>query len=112
MKTEVPSRAKYLRTIVLELNRIQSHMLLIGHAGLEIGFESLFQYMWRDRETAMDIMEVLTGNRVMASFMTIGGARRDIKEERIPKMKDDLAALKNRMNFYNDLLQSDPTIAM
>jgi NADH-quinone oxidoreductase subunit D len=112
MKTEVPSRAKYLRTIVLELNRIQSHMLLIGHAGVEIGFEPLFQYMWRDRETAMDIMEVLTGNRVMASFMTIGGARRDIEEERISKMKDDLAALKSRMNFYNDLLQSDPTIAM
>ncbi len=70
MGTEVPPRARYLRTIVLELNRIQSHMLLLGHAGLEIGYESLFQYMWRDREIAMDMMESLTGNRVIASFVT------------------------------------------
>ena len=112
MKTEVPPRAKYLRTIVLELNRIQSHLLLIGHAGLEIGFETLFQYMWRDRETAMKIMEDLTGNRVMASFITIGGVRRDIGEERIPEMKTDLAALRKRMIFYDELLQTDSTIGM
>jgi formate hydrogenlyase subunit 5 len=112
MKNEVPPRARYLRTIVLELNRIQSHLLLIGHAGLEIGFEPLFQYMWRDRETAMKIMENLTGNRVMASFMTIGGVRRDIAEDRIPEIKTDLAALRKRMIFYDELLQTDSTIRM
>jgi formate hydrogenlyase subunit 5 len=112
MGTSIPHRAQYLRTIVLELNRIQSHMLLLGHAGLEIGYETLFQYMWRDREFVMDMMESLTGNRVMASFITIGGVRRDIKEESIPKIKGDLANLKNRMNFYKHLFESDVTLKM
>jgi formate hydrogenlyase subunit 5 len=112
MGTNVPSRARYLRTIVLELNRIQSHMLLLGHAGLEIGYEPLFQYMWRDREIAMDTMESLTGNRVIASFVTIGGVRRDLKEERVREMKARLTMLKERMVFYKNLFESDSTLKM
>jgi formate hydrogenlyase subunit 5 len=112
MGTNVPPRAKYLRTIVLELNRIQSHMLLLGHAGLEIGYESFFQYMWRDRESVMDMMESLTGNRVMASAITIGGVRRDLKEEKILKMKVELATLKEKMGFYKRLFERDPTLKM
>jgi Ni,Fe-hydrogenase III large subunit/Ni,Fe-hydrogenase III component G len=112
MGTKVPVRARYLRTIVLELNRIQSHMLLLGHAGLEIGYEPLFQYMWRDREIAMDMMESLAGNRVIASFVTIGGVRRDLKEERIPEIKARLEMLKQRMVFYKNLLETDPTLKM
>jgi Ni,Fe-hydrogenase III large subunit/NADH:ubiquinone oxidoreductase subunit C len=112
MGTQVPARAKFLRTIVLELNRIQSHMLLLGHAGLEIGYEPFFQYMWRDREITMDAMESLAGNRVIASFVTIGGVRRDLKEERVPGIRAGLATLKKRMAFYKDLLESDPTLKM
>jgi len=112
MRTNVPPRAKYLRTVILELNRIHSHMLLLGHAGLEIGYESFFQYMWRDREPVMDIMEWLTGNRVIASFVTIGGVRRDLKEEMIPKIKTELANLKKKMSFYKHIFESDPTLRM
>jgi NADH-quinone oxidoreductase subunit D len=112
MGTQVPPRAKYLRAIVLELNRIQSHMLLLGHAGFEIGYESLFQYMWRDREPIMDAMELLSGNRVIASFITIGGVRRDIKEENIAKIKAELPSLRKRLLFYKDLFETDPTLKM
>lgn len=112
MGTKVPPRAEYLRTIVLELNRIQSHMLLLGHAGFEIGYESLFQYMWRDREPVMDTMELLTGNRVIASFITIGGVRRDLKEEKIAKIKAELATLKEKTSFYKHLFERDPTLKM
>ena len=112
MGTKAPPRAKYLRTVVLELNRIHSHMLLLGHAGLEIGYESFFQYMWRDREPIMDMMELLTGNRVIASFSTIGGVRRDFKEEKIPKIKVELATLKGKMSFYKHLFDRDPTLKM
>ena len=55
LKTEVPPRAKYLRVIALELNRLHSHLLTLGHAGLEIGYETFFQYFWRDREPIMDL---------------------------------------------------------
>jgi Ni,Fe-hydrogenase III large subunit/Ni,Fe-hydrogenase III component G len=112
MGKNVPPRAKYLRTIVLELNRIHSHMLLLGHAGLEAGYESFFQYMWRDREPVMDIMELLTGNRVIPSFITIGGVRRNLKEEKIPEIKAKLATLKKKMSFYRQLFEKDPTLKM
>ena len=112
MGVNIPPRAKYLRTIILELNRIHSHMLLLGHAGLEIGYETLFHYMWRDREPIMDMMENLTGNRVIASFITIGGVRRDLREEYIPVIKTELAKLKDKMNFYRQLFENDLTIKM
>jgi len=108
----IPSRARYLRTVILELNRVHSHMLLLGHAGLEIGYETLFHYMWRDRELIMDIMEELTGNRVIASFITIGGVRRDLREDTIPKISSKLETLKEKMNFYRQLLESDSTLKM
>jgi len=112
MGVNVPPRARYLRTIILELNRIHSHMLLLGHAGLEIGYETLFHYMWRDREPIMDIVETLTGNRVVASFITIGGVRRDLKEEDVPKIKVELANLRERLSFYKSLFEGDATLKM
>ena len=110
--TQVPPRGKYLRTIILELNRLHSHMLLLGHAGLEIGYETLFQYMWRDREPIMDLTEMLTGNRVMASTLTIGGVRRDLKEADAAKIKFVLANLKNKMEFYRQLYQNERSLKM
>ncbi|MEM3760724.1 MAG: NADH-quinone oxidoreductase subunit C [Candidatus Bathyarchaeia archaeon] len=112
MGVNVPSRAKYLRTVVLELNRIHSHMLLLGHAGLEIGYETLFHYMWRDREPVLDMMEELTGNRIIASFITIGGVRRDLKEEAISKINAGLANLKEKMSFYRQLFENDSILKM
>jgi Ni,Fe-hydrogenase III large subunit/Ni,Fe-hydrogenase III component G len=110
--TTVPPRGQYLRTIILELNRLHSHLLLLGHAGLEIGYETLFQYMWRDRELIMELTELLTGNRVISSAMTIGGVRRDLKETDIPKIKTALANLKKKMEFYRQLYENEPTLKM
>jgi Ni,Fe-hydrogenase III large subunit len=110
LKPEVPPRAKYLRTIILEVNRLHSHMLTLGHAGLEIGYETLFQYFWRDREPIMDITEILTGNRVISSDMTVGGVRRDLKETDIPKVKAVLADLRKRLPFYTQVYRDEPSI--
>ena len=108
----IPERAKYLRVIALELNRLHSHLLLLGHAGLEIGYESLFQYMWRDREPIMDLIELTSGNRVISSLMAVGGVRRDIKETDVPKIKTTLATLKKQMPFYKNLYENEPTIKL
>jgi len=106
---EVPARAEYLRTIVHELNRIHSHLLLLGIAGLEVGFESLFHYLWRDREIVLDLTERLTGNRVMAEFSTIGGVRRDLNPILANEIKKGLSVLKGRMRFYKKVFSVDPT---
>ncbi len=112
MGVTVPPRSQYLRTIILELNRLHSHLLLLGHSGFEIGYETLFQYMWRDREPIMELTELLTGNRVISSAITIGGVRRDLKETHIPKIKTVLASLKKKMDFYKNLYENEPSIKM
>lgn len=105
----VPERARHLRTIILELNRIHSHMLLLGHAGLEMGYETLFHYLWRDRESIMELIELLTGNRVITSFVTIGGVRRDIGESAVKEIKSRIMDLRERMVFYRAILEDDET---
>jgi formate hydrogenlyase subunit 5 len=112
LKTDVPPRAKYLRVIALELNRLHSHLLTLGHAGLEIGYETLFQYFWRDREPIMDLIELTSGNRVYSSLMTVGGVRRDIKESDVPKIKATLMDLRKKLPFYRQVYENEPSIRM
>ena len=112
LKTDVPPRAKYLRVIALELNRLHSHLLTLGHAGLEIGYETLFQYFWRDREPIMDLIELTSGNRVYSSLMTVGGVRRDLKDSDIPKIKATLEDLRNKLPFYRQVYEDEPSLKM
>ncbi len=112
LKPAVPERARYLRVIALELNRLHSHLLTLGHAGLEIGYETVFQYFWRDREPIMDLIELTSGNRVYGSLMTIGGVRRDITSEQIPKIKSVLADLRTKLPFYRKIYNSEPSLRL
>ncbi|HSV50346.1 MAG TPA: NADH-quinone oxidoreductase subunit C, partial [Candidatus Acidoferrales bacterium] len=112
LKPQVPERAKYLRVIALELNRLHSHLLVLGHAGLEIGYETIFQYFWRDREPIMDLIEMTSGNRVYGSLITVGGVRRDITNEQIPKIKNVLTDLRGKVPFYRKIYLDEPTLRL
>jgi NADH-quinone oxidoreductase subunit D len=112
LKTDVPPRAKYLRTIALELNRLHSHLLTLGHACLEIGYDTMFQYFWRDREPIMDLIELTSGNRVYSSIMTVGGVRRDLRETDIPKIKTTLADLRTKIPFYKHTYETNSSIKL
>lgn len=81
MGIEIPRRAKYLRTIWTEMERITSHLLWLGLFADAFGFESLFMQYWRIRERVMDIMEATCGNRVIMSVSVVGGVRRDLSPE-------------------------------
>lgn len=110
LKTDVPPRAKYLRVIALELNRLHSHLLTLGHAGLEIGYETLFQYFWRDREPIMDLIELTSGNRVYGSLMAIGGVRRDLRDTDSVKIRSTLEELRKKLPFYRKVYLDEPSI--
>ena len=75
---EVPERAEYLRVIQGELERICSHTLWAGVAAHEIGFDSVLFLTWQIRESALDLTEYLTGNRITKAITMVGGVRRDI----------------------------------
>ncbi|MBS7637150.1 nickel-dependent hydrogenase large subunit, partial [Candidatus Bathyarchaeota archaeon] len=68
-------RALYLRTLIFELERMHSHMFLLGIMAHEIGFDTLFMFTWHVRESILDLFEKITGNRVHHSMNTIGGVR-------------------------------------
>jgi membrane-bound hydrogenase subunit alpha len=107
---EIPPRAEYLRTILEELNRIHSHLLWLGIAGHEIGFDTLFMYVWRDREVVMELIEMLTGNRVSASFNRIGGVRLDVTAEIESKLRKGLDILEERTRYYKKIAVVERTI--
>ena len=107
---EVPKRAQYLRALVGELERIHSHLLWLGIAGHEIGFTSLFMYAWKDREIVMDVLEMLTGNRINYGMNTIGGVRRDLTPDQAEKIVEAVADLKERTKYYQQVVLAEPTV--
>jgi NADH-quinone oxidoreductase subunit D len=106
----VSKRALYIRTIIGELERIHSHLLWLGVAGHEIGFDTLLMYSWRDREVVMDILASITGNRVNYGMNTIGGVRRDISPEQAQQILKGLDILEERTRYYIEVATEETTI--
>lgn len=77
---EVPARARYIRTIVAELERLHSHLLWAGVGSEDIGYRSMFMEIYALRERIMDILETISGNRVNYAMITLGGVTRDITD--------------------------------
>ncbi len=107
---EVPPRAKYIRTIVGELERLHSHLLWAGVAAHEIGFDTLFLYTWNIREKVLDCLEQFTGNRVNYALLTIGGVRRDITEEVFPVIEETLEYYTELFQRASEILLDDQSI--
>jgi membrane-bound hydrogenase subunit alpha len=109
---EVPARADYIRTILHELERMQSHILWAGVAAHELGFDSLLFLAWRVREQSMDLIENLTGNRVNYGIVQIGGVRRDISDEQRPIIEQGLSYYRGLLDQMKTVFLDDSTIRM
>ena len=106
----VPKRGLYIRTLVAELERIHSHLLWLGVAGHELGFDTLLMYTWRDREVVMDLLAMLTGNRVNYAANVIGGVKRDITPEQIQEVLKATDILEERTKYYIKIAQEEVTL--
>ena len=109
MELTPPKRGMYIRYLVSELERIHSHLLWLGVAGHEAGFDSFFMYTWRDREVVMDLLEMISGNRVHYAINTIGGVRRDLDAGQIAKIREGLVVLKKRSEYYFHIGANEPS---
>lgn len=105
-----PPRGLYIRCIVNELERIHSHLLWIGVAGHEMGFDTLFMYAWDDREIVQDILELISGNRVNYAMNTIGGVRRDISEQTAQKLLKAMDKLEQSTKYFIEVGLNEKTI--
>jgi NADH-quinone oxidoreductase subunit C/D len=109
---EVPEYAQVIRTMSAELCRIASHMLALGTFALDVfgDFTAVFQYAFRDREVVQDILEDLTGQRLMFNYLRLGGVAWDIPEPRedfFEKVRDFLDELPEKTQEYHNLITSN-----
>jgi len=78
MEVEVPERAQWIRVIVLEMQRIASHLMWLAAVGTDLGSYTIFLYAMRERELFLDVLMNLTGARMTYNYMRIGGVRNDL----------------------------------
>ncbi len=110
MRVEVPARAKFLRTIWAEMARISSHMLWLGLTADAFGFESLFMECFRIREKMLDLIEEMTGGRVIFGVCKIGGVRRDVTPEALAGAVGRVNALAVRARRAADVFLEDSSV--
>jgi len=103
----VPPRAQAIRVLLAELERIHSHLLWLGVAAHEAGFDTLFMYTWRDRETVMDLLEGLSGNRVNYSANVLGGVKFDVEPAQADAIRRGLDFLEERTRHYLNVVTTD-----
>lgn len=106
---QAPPRAQAIREIIAELERIHSHLLWLGVAAHEGGFDTLFMFSWRDRETVMDLLERVTGNRVNYSANVLGGVKIDLDDEKKDALLKGMDFLEERTHHYMKVVTEDET---
>ncbi len=101
---EVPERAEYIRVIMAELSRIASHQIAIAATGIDLGATTGLMYGMRDRERIMNIFEMTGGQRLLSSYIRIGGVGADIPEEFMPALRSLVQDIPAMIDEYDGLL--------
>ncbi|MDW5564216.1 MAG: nickel-dependent hydrogenase large subunit [Methanomassiliicoccus sp.] len=109
-KVAAPERARYIRVVMMECQRLTSHLLALGHTAEAIGYESLFMQCFREREHIMRLVNQISGNRVHYSMNTIGGVRRDIVPEQQKQILVTLDGLEERFAELSRVFEKDSTV--
>jgi NADH-quinone oxidoreductase subunit D len=128
LELEVPEKARWMRTLLCELNRIHSHLIWLGTSALEIGAISIFWYAFREREPMLDLFELVAGARMHTRYFQVGGLAEDIPPgfytecrryvENFPTSMDDYEAMLSRNEIWLErtqgigLLSADDAIAL
>ena len=101
---EIPPRAKYLRVLHLELNRLHSHLVWLGTSALDLGAMSMFFYCFRERDKILDLFEMSTGQRMHTRYFQVGGVFEDIPLGFEENLRRFLADMPSRISQYEAIL--------
>ncbi|MEO1134192.1 MAG: NAD(P)H-quinone oxidoreductase subunit H [Cyanobacteria bacterium J06639_1] len=107
---KVPRRASYIRVIMLELSRIASHLLWLGTFVADIGAQTPFFYVFREREMVYDLFEAATGMRMMHNYFRIGGVAADLPYGWVDKCQEFCDYLIPKIDEYEKLLSNNPIL--
>ena len=105
---DVPPRAQALRVILAELKRLASHMVWLGTSALDLAAMSDFMYCFREREKILDILELISGQRMMTTYIRPGGVWRDVPVEFEAAVRNFLTIIPTRIDEYESLLTKNP----
>jgi NADH-quinone oxidoreductase subunit D len=108
MGIDVPLRGQYIRVIMCELARIGSHLIWFGTHALDLGATTPFLYAWREREHILDINELVSGVRMMTSFIRVGGLMADVPDEFGGMVEHVINTFGRRIDEYELLITSNP----
>jgi len=102
---EVPDRAKWLRMILCELNRLSSHFMFFGAFGVDVGvFGTPFIYAWRERETIIDLFEEISGDRMMYAYFRAGGLAWEVPPNFEQRVREVLQSARQGVKDFDGLL--------
>ena len=102
---EVPERAEYIRVIMMELSRINSHFMFLGAFGADVGsFGTSFTYGWRERERIYDLFEEVAGDRMFPTYFKVGGVTMDLPENFEARCRDILSSVRQGLEDFDGLL--------
>jgi NADH-quinone oxidoreductase subunit D len=105
---DIPEKAQVLRVLMLELNRISSHLVCIATGGMEIGALTVMTIGFRDRELILNLFEAISGLRMNHAYFRPGGVAQDLPDGAITKLRDTVKLLKKRLPEYAALCNANP----
>jgi NADH-quinone oxidoreductase subunit D len=108
IEDRIPDRAQVIRVMMMELNRISSHLTGIGPFGLELGATTVFLYGIREREKVLDLFELITGLRMNHGYIRPGGVIQDLPSGAIEKIREFLAIMPRQLSEIHKLFDSSP----
>jgi NADH-quinone oxidoreductase subunit D len=108
LQLEIPERAQWLRVLFNELTRIQSHLVWLGTHAMDIGALTVFLYCFREREDLMRIFEAVSGQRMMTSYIRIGGVSLDMPLDLYARIREFLRTFPDKIAEYEGLLHNNP----
>jgi NADH-quinone oxidoreductase subunit D len=105
---EITERANVIRVLMMELNRISSHLVWLATTGMELGAISMMLYGFREREYILEIFEMIIGLRMNMAYIRPGGVAQDVPPEAITKIREFLKLMPRKLKEYEDLLSGQP----
>jgi NADH-quinone oxidoreductase subunit D len=104
---DIPERASVIRVMLMELNRISSHLVALATGGMELGAMSAMFYGFRERELILNVFETITGLRMNHAFIRPGGLAADLPDDAIGQLRDLLKLLPKRLRDMENLLKEN-----
>src|SRR5246127_3879893 len=105
---EIPPRAQWIRVMLNELTRINSHLVWLGTHALDIGAMTVFLYCFREREDVLRLFEMVSGQRMMTSYFRVGGLALDLPIGFLDRLKKFADRFPGNVDEYENLLTSNP----